>query len=302
MFDQMPFIPIVIGIFAISELIYLISKTQISEDEDINTTYEGIIDGFKYVIERPFQWLRAMLIGVVIGAMPGAGASVGGFISWATAKSMEADNTDFGKGNPNGVIASEAANNAVTSGSLIPTLTLGIPGSATTAVILAGLLLHGVRPGPTLMEDFAFEANVIVVSLFFANVVLLIIAFVISKYIVRIVTFPTKYIVPAILVVTAIGSFVIRNQVFDIWWMILFGFIGVIMKVNGYSLIPLILGVILGPIIEGAYLRSMLISDGDPSYFFGSSIAIGLWILILLVLFARPILSFTKPRIISKIT
>lgn len=301
LFDQIPFIPVVIGVFAIAELFFLINKKQISEDEDVNTTYGGILSGFKYVIRRPYQLMRAMMIGLVIGSMPGAGASVGGFISWATAKSMSADTGSFGNGNPNGVVASEAANNAVTSGALVPTLTLGIPGSATTAVMLAGLLLHGVRPGPTLMDEFAFEANVIIVSLFFANIVLLIVAFAISKYIVRVVTFPSKYLVPAILVMTAIGSFVLRNQVFDIWWMLLFGFIGVLMRVNGYSLIPLILGVILGPIVEGAYLRSMLISGNDPTYFLESSIAIGLWILTLLVLFARPLATVTKRYVLPRI-
>lgn len=301
LFDQIPFIPVVIGVFAIAELFFLINKKQISEDQDVNTTYGGILSGFKYVIRRPYQVTRAMVIGLVIGSMPGAGASVGGFISWATAKSMSADTASFGSGNPNGVIASEAANNAVTSGALVPTLTLGIPGSATTAVMLAGLLLHGVRPGPTLMDEFAFEANVIIVSLFFANIVLLIVAFMISKYIVRVVTFPSQYLVPAILVMTAIGSFVLRNQVFDIWWMLLFGFIGVLMRVNGYSLIPLILGVILGPIVEGAYLRSMLISGNDPTYFFGSSIAIGLWVLTLLVLFARPLAGLIKTYMLPRI-
>ena len=301
LFDQIPFIPVVIGVFAIAELFFLINKKQISEDQDVNTTYGGILSGFKYVIRRPYQLTRAMVIGLVIGSMPGAGASVGGFISWATAKSMSADTASFGKGNPNGVVASEAANNAVTSGALVPTLTLGIPGSATTAVMLAGLLLHGVRPGPTLMDEFAFEANVIIVSLFFANIVLLVVAFMISKYIVRVVTFPSQYLVPAILVMTAIGSFVLRNQVFDIWWMLLFGFIGVLMRVNGYSLIPLILGVILGPIVEGAYLRSMLISGNDPTYFLGSSIAIGLWVLTLLVLFARPLAALTKQHVLPRI-
>jgi len=301
LFDQIPFIPVVIGVFAIAELFFLINKKQISEDQDVNTTYGGILSGFKYVIRRPYQLTRAMVIGLVIGSMPGAGASVGGFISWATAKSMSADTASFGTGNPNGVIASEAANNAVTSGALVPTLTLGIPGSATTAVMLAGLLLHGVRPGPTLMDEFAFEANVIIVSLFFANIILLVVAFVISKYIVRVVTFPSKYLVPAILVMTAIGSFVLRNQVFDIWWMLLFGFIGVLMRVNGYSLIPLILGVILGPIVEGAYLRSMLISGNDPMYFLESGIAIGLWVLTLLVLFARPLAALVKQYVLPQI-
>lgn len=286
--SEIPFIPVVIGVFAITELFYLINQNQISESANINTSYGGIIDGFRYVISKPIITIRSMLIGLIIGSMPGAGSSVGGFVSWATAKSISVDSESYGNGNPNGVVASETANNATTSGALIPTLALGIPGSGTTAVMLAGLLLHGIRPGPMLMQDFNFEVNVIVVSLLFANVIMLIVAFAISKYIVRVVTFPTKYLVPSILVLTAIGAFVIRNQTFDIWFMILFGFIGIIMKENGYAVIPLILGVILGPIIEGSFLRSMLISGGDYSYFFNSSIALILWILIPLVLLAQP--------------
>lgn len=295
--SQIPFIPVVIGVFAITELFYLANQSQISEGTDINTTYSGIIEGFVYVINHPLKVAKATSIGLVIGSMPGAGASVGGFVSWATAKSMSSDSDSFGKGNPDGVIASESANNAVTSGALIPTLTLGIPGSGTTAVMLAGLLLHGIRPGPTLMQDFAFEVNVIVVSLVFANLFMLIVAFAISKYIVRVVTFPTKYLVPSILVLTAIGAFVIRNQPFDIMFMALFGFVGLLMKENGYAIIPLILGVILGPIIEGSFLRSMLISGGDYGYFFESTIAIVLWILTFLVLFTRPLVGLFRTQV-----
>lgn len=298
LYDQMPFIPIVIGLFAISELIKLINQKQISQQsEDGNTTYSGIFEGFIYVVKRPIKALRAMTIGLGTGTLPGAGGSVGGFISWATAKSMSKNPGKFGKGHGEGVLATEGANSAVSSGALVPTLTLGIPGSATTAIMMAGLLLHGVRPGPTFMDDFAFEGYVIIVSLFFANIILLLVAFLISKYIVRVVTFPTKYLVPSILVLTTVGAFVVNGQIFDIRFMLLFGFVGLLLQSNDYSLIPLILGVILGPIVEGAYLRSMLISDGDPLYFFESSIAIGLWIMIALVIFTRPILDFSKNHI-----
>lgn len=287
--DEVPFIPVVIGVFAIAELFYLIKQKQISQDEEIDTTYGGILTGFSYALRRPFQLFRGMSIGSSIGVIPGADTGVGGFVSWATAKSMSADSESFGSGNPDGVIASESANNATVSGTFVPTLALGIPGSATTAVMLAGLLLHGVRPGPGLLEDFAFEANVIIVSLIFANIALLIVAFTISKYVVRVVTFPSEYLVPAIVVVASIGAFVINSQMFDIWWMLLFGFVGVLMRVVGYPLIPLILGLVLGPIVEGAYLRSMQISGNDHMYFFESNIAIGLWILLLVVLLAKPV-------------
>lgn len=294
LYDQVPFVPIVVGLFAISELFYLINKEAISEDRDIDTSYGDILEGFKYVISRPIELFRATIIGLGIGSMPGAGTSVANFVSWGIAKSMSSEPEKFGNGNPDGVIASEGSNSAVTAGSLVPTLALGIPGSGTTAVMLAALLLHGVRPGPEFMQDFALEANIIILSLFFANIALLIAAFAVSKYLVQIVTMPANIIVPAILVLTVIGAYAMRSSVFDIWLMFLFGVIGFVMRENDYSLIPLILGVILGPIIEGAFLRSMLVSSNDPMYFFESRLAIGLWLGIVFVFLARPLYNVTR--------
>lgn len=289
LYDEVPFVPVVVGLFAISELFYLINKSAISEDNSIDTSYKDIFEGVRYVISRPIALVRAMGIGLVIGSMPGAGTSVANFVSWGAAKSMSDKPDSFGEGNPDGVIASEGSNSAVTAGSLVPTLALGIPGSGTTAVMLAALLLHGVRPGPQLMQNFTLEANVVILSLLVANVFLLISALAISKYLVRVVTMPANLIVPAILALTVIGAFAMRSSMFDVWLMFLFGIIGFVMRHNDYSLIPLILGVILGPIIEGSFLRSMLVSSNNPLYFFGSTIAIILWVLTVLALFAQPI-------------
>jgi len=289
LYDSVPFVPVVVGLFAISELFYLINKTAISEDNSVTTTYRDIFEGVRYAITRPFAVVRSMGIGLLIGSMPGAGTSVANFVSWGAAKSTSDDPDSFGEGNPDGVIASEASNSAVTAGSLVPTLALGIPGSGTTAVMLAALLLHGLRPGPQLMQEFTLEANVIILSLLVANVFLLIAALAVSKYLVRVVTMPANLIVPAILALTVIGAFAMRSSMFDVWLMFLFGIIGFVMRENGYSLIPLILGIILGPIIEGSFLRSMLVSGNDPLYFFGSSIAILLWVLTVLALFIQPI-------------
>lgn len=266
-----------------------INKEAISENEDITTSYEDIVKGFKYVISKPFDLARAMIIGLGIGSMPGAGTSVANFVSWGTAKSMSNEPEAFGEGNPDGVIASEGSNSAVTAGSLVPTLALGIPGSGTTAVMLAALLLHGVRPGPEFMQEFALEANIIILSLFLANVALLVFAFAISKHLVRIVTMPANIIVPAVLVLTVVGAYAMRSSVFDIWFMFLFGIIGFVIRENDYSLIPLILGVILGPILEGAFLRSMLVSGHDPLHFFETPLAIALWIGIVFVVVSRPL-------------
>lgn len=300
LYDSVPFVPVVVGLFAISELFYLINKEAISADRDISTTYGDILEGFKYVIRRPIDLVRAASIGLVIGSLPGAGTSVANFVSWGIAKTQSKKPEEFGKGNPEGVIASEGSNSAVTAGSLVPTIALGIPGSGTTAVMLAALLLHGVRPGPELMQEFTLEANVIILSLLVSNVALLIFALAVSKYLVRVVTLPAYMLVPAIFVLTVVGAYAMRSSMFDVWLMFLFGIIGFVMRENNYSLIPLILGVILGPIIEGAFLRSMLISGQDPTYFLGSTIAVILWIAIVFVFITEPLFNLIRGTLESR--
>lgn len=295
LYSDIPFVPIIVGVFAISELLYLIKKDQISSSSMDISSYGEIRKGFDQVLRKPVQTFRALSIGTIIGAIPGAGTSVANFISWGEAKRASDHPEDFGEGTPDGVIASEASNNAVTSSSLIPTLVLGIPGSGTTAVMLGALLLHGINPGPSLMETFGPEANAIILSLIVANVVLLVFAFAISKYIVRVVLLPTQYLVPVILVLTVIGMFALSSSMFDTWFMLLFGVLGFLMREFNYSIIPLVLGVILGPLAEGAFRRSLAISQGDPSIFFVSSpIAVVLWILIILVFVGEPLVNYGR--------
>lgn len=290
--SDIPFVPIIVGLFAISELLYLIKEEQISSSSTDIDSYTEIRKGFGQVIRKPLQVLRAIGIGTIIGAIPGAGTSVANFISWGEAKRASNHPEKFGEGAPDGVIASEASNNAVTSSSLIPTLVLGIPGSGTTAVMLGALLLHGINPGPSLMEEFGPEANAIILSLLIANFVLLVFAFAISKYIVRVVLLPTQYLVPVILVLTVIGMFALSSSMFDAWFMLFFGVVGFLMREFNYSVIPLVLGVILGPLAEGAFRRSLELSQGDPTVFFlSSTITVILWIAILLVFIGPPLIN-----------
>ncbi|WIV65907.1 tripartite tricarboxylate transporter permease [Natrialbaceae archaeon AArc-T1-2] len=293
--SDVPFVPIIVGLFAISELMYLIKKRQISDaDFDISSMSE-VKKGAKQVLARPFQTLRAISIGTLIGAIPGAGTSVANFISWGEAKRASDKPEEFGDGSPEGVIASEGSNNAVTSSSLLPTLVLGIPGSGTTAVMLGALLLHGIQPGPNLMAEFGAEATAIMLSLLIANLVLIAFAFAISKYIVRVVLLPTEWLVPVILVLTAIGIFSLNNSLFEVRFMILFGILGFIMREYDYSLIPMVLGVILGPLAEGAFRRTLELGNGDVTLFFiNSPITVILWVLIVAVFFSDHISRFFK--------
>jgi putative tricarboxylic transport membrane protein len=297
LYSDVPFIPIIVGLFAISELFYLINEERISETKFDISSYQTIVGGFRQVVRRPWPVIRSTLIGMTIGTIPGAGTSLANFVSWARAKSSSSTPEKFGEGTPEGVIASEASNNAVTSGSLIPTLILGIPGSGTTAVILGALLLHGVRPGPGLMRDFGGEAMAIMLSLLFANVVLLVFAFGVSKYLVRVVLLPSKLIVPVVLVLTVVGAFALHNSMFDVWFMLLFGFLGYLMRETGYPIIPLVLGVILGPMAENGFRRSLELSQGDPAVLFTSSIiTVVLWIATLVVFAGPPVVSRLRTR------
>ncbi|MFC7157770.1 tripartite tricarboxylate transporter permease [Halomarina halobia] len=297
LYSDIPFIPIIVGLFAISELLYLINQDRVSETDIDVKSYHDIVEGFREVIKRPGQVARALSLGTIIGAVPGAGTSLANFVSWSEAKRASKTPDQFGKGAPEGVIASETSNNAVTSGSLIPTLILGIPGSGTTAVMLGALLLHGIRPGPGLMRTFGPEAMAIMLSLLIANVVLLIFAFSVSKYLVRVVLLPTKWLVPCILVLTVVGAFALHSTMFDPWFMILFGFVGYLMRETDYPIIPFILGIILGPIAEEGFRRSLALSQGDPMILFtSSSITIVLWVLTVLVFVGRPVVSQIQAR------
>lgn len=289
--DQVPFIPIIIGLFAISEIMYLIRREKISSG-NVDITFRGILSGVKYVVMRPVQILRAMLIGVSVGTIPGAGPAISNFISWSIAKSSSDNPEDYGEGEPSGVMASEASDNATVAGTLIPTLALGIPGSGTAAVIMGALILHGIIPGPRFMTNYMTESVAIMMGIAVANLFVLLFGLLISKYILRVILIPTKILVPAIVVFTAFGAFALRNAVFDIWFMLLFGLIGFIMREKNYPIIPMVLAVILGPIVESAFRRSMLISQGDPLVFFSSRITIALWVLM--------VLTFVAPTLIRK--
>ncbi|MDX1746880.1 MAG: tripartite tricarboxylate transporter permease, partial [Halobacteriales archaeon] len=280
--DQVPFIPIIIGLFAISEMFYLIKKEKVSS-ERVDITYSGVMEGARWVFRHPKQLLRAVTIGVSIGAIPGAGPAISNFISWSVAKSRSATPETFGEGNPEGVLASETCDNATVAGTLIPTLTLGIPGSGSTAIMLGALLLHGIYPGPRLVTYFLTESVAIMMGVVLANVVLLFFAISISKYILRVVLIPSNILVPAIIVATAFGAYALRNSLFDVWFMVVFGILGFMMREKDYPIIPMVLGVILGPIVEPAFQRSMMLGHDNPAIFFSSRITIGLWILIVVI-------------------
>ena len=226
------------------------------------------------------------IIGTFIGAIPGAGGDIASFVTYNETKRWAKKATPpFGEGNVRGVAAAESGNNASTGGALVPTLTLGIPGDSVTAILIGALLVHGIRPGPALFEEERGLVFSIFVGFFVVYVVILIAGLLGAHLWVRILNFPAMYLWPAIIVLCVVGSFALRGGIFDVWAMVLAGLLGFIMRMDGYPLAPMVLGLILGPIAEQNLRRSLELSDGSLDIIYTSPIAMTILVLSVISLF-----------------
>lgn len=226
--------------------------------------------------------LRGSGIGVAIGAIPGAGATAAAFLSYGEAKRTSKRRENFGKGEIEGVAAAESGNNGVAGATLIPLLSLGIPGDVVTAVILGAFMLHGLTPGPLMFEQNLDMIYAIFVGILFSSVVLLIAGSVAIRQFVRIADVPPHILLPVVLLFCVFGSYAVQNQMFDILVMFAFGIVGFVMMRIGMAAAPFLIGFILGPLFEDNLRRSFLISD-DLGVFLRSPIC---WIFIALTVFS----------------
>lgn len=263
--DGIPILPALIGLFSLSQAI----KIAASEQKSIITNPESLKISDRILPEKKDlqqTWktiLRSSIIGVIVGIMPGAGTSIASFISYNEAKRASKDPESFGKGNIEGVAAPEAANNAVTGGSLIPALTLGIPGNAVTAVFIGGLTIQGLIPGPNLFIKYGEITYTLILSLFLANIMFWVIGIAFAKQFVKIVKIPTKILAPIICVLSVIGSFAIRNNFFDVWLLCGFGILGYFMERFKISQAPIVLALVLGPMVEAELRRTLILFHGS---------------------------------------
>ena len=202
--------------------------------------------------------LRSATIGTVVGFAPGAGGNIASMVSYNEACRWDKNPEDYGKGTIKGVAASEAANSAMAPGSLIPLLTLGIPGSPPAAVIFGALMLHGMRPGAELFTDYADITFSFIMALLVAAFLVTLIGCFGSFVFSRIINIPSRYLAPAIVFMTVLGSFAIRNNMLDVWIMFIFGIIGYISNKLKFHPAPIVLGLILGPFVEEGLVQSML--------------------------------------------
>jgi putative tricarboxylic transport membrane protein len=238
--------------------------------------------------------LRACLIGCAMGIVPG-GATPASFMSYGVAKRVSRDGSRFGTGQLEGVVAPETAAHAAGTSALLPMLTLGVPGSPTAAVLLGGLLIWGLQPGPLLFveqKDFVWG---LIASMYLGNLAGLVVVLTCVPLFAAILRVPFSIIAPVIIVICSIGAYTVHNAMFDIWLMLLFGVVGYVFKKLDYPLAPLVLALVLGDRAEDAFRQSMLISQGDLRVFFGKPLVAGITTLGL-VLLLWPLLSAFKLR------
>ena len=250
---------VIIGLFALSELFS--TSQRVGERVDIGNTrlkMSHMLPSIKDFFSKWRNLLRSSVIGTFIGILPGLGGGPGGMISYALAKRASKDPDSFGFGNPEGIYASETANNAVTGGALIPLITLGIPGDVVAAVLLGGFLIHGVSVGPLLFNDQPEITYSIILSVFLANLIMFGVMLIGIKFFVRILKTPRYLLLPLIIVFCVVGVLGINSRTFDVHTMVFFGVIGYVLEKNRYPLPPFILSFILGPMIEENLRRSLM--------------------------------------------
>jgi len=286
MLDGIGFIGMAVGLFALSEILEnmespietMVSKTKLR----IRTLFPNLQDwknSWKTVI-------RGSFIGFFIGILPGAGATIASFMSYAAAKKFSKHPEKFGKGVLEGVAAPESANNAAAGGAMVSLLTLGIPGSGTTAVLLGALLIHGMRPGPLLFSSNPEFVWGLIASMYIGNIMLIIQNMPMIGLWVRLLKVPYKILMPLIITISAVGVFATDNNIFDVWIMIAFGGIGYVMRKMKYPAAPMVLALVLGPMVEMSLRQSLTISHGNVGIFFTRPISAVLSVFAILSLFA----------------
>jgi putative tricarboxylic transport membrane protein len=278
------FIPAIIGLFAVAEVLNRIREMK--EMGGIRARARAKLPSLELIKRLKGLLLRSSLIGTFIGILPGIGATTGAFVGLSEAVRWSKHPEKFGTGIPEGVAAPEAANNAACSGAMVPLLTLGIPGSAGTAIMLGAFLIHGLKPGPLLFMQQPTLVYTIFVGMFLANLSIIILAKVFIRYFSKVIELPYNILGPGILIFCVVGSFAIRNNFGDIWIMLIFAVIGFFMEKYGYPLAPIILGIVLGPIAEENLRQAMIISGNNPMVLIGSPLSAALIILSVLSLFS----------------
>jgi putative tricarboxylic transport membrane protein len=253
------FIPAIIGMFALAEVLTRLSETHIGGEKI--TKVSTRLPTVREIYNLKGTLLRSSAIGTVIGTLPGVGATTAAFISYSEAVRWSRDPSRFGKGAYEGIAAPEAANNSAVGGSMVPLLALGIPGSATTAIMIGGLTIHGIVPGPMLMTTNKELVYSVFIGMLLANLIMIFFGLRAARYFAKILDAPYALVGPGIVVLCMTGVYALRNNIMDLVVMLVFGALGFLLRRLDYPIAPLIIGLVLGPIAEVSLRRALLLND-----------------------------------------
>lgn len=291
-------VPVLVGIFAISELGIQFKNTMISKAVKAKAEQSGesgVLDSYdpskdKMSLRVYLSTLKATIIGgftgTFIGTLPGAGSSLAGFVGYGLGKRFSKHSSEFGKGSLEGVAAPEAGNSATCGASLVPLFAFGIPGSATAALIGAALIMQGITPGPRMIQENAPVMYAFFIVLVYASFMNLGLSHILLPLYAKLSMIKTKYLVPVVFMLALIGTYSARNSVFDVWVLLIMGALGFILRKHAFPLGPLVLAFILGPSTERSLRQALVIGRGDFMYLFESPIALGLYAAALAFIFA----------------
>jgi len=292
--EGIDFLIVIIGVYAIGEVLYnfLTIDHLKKEKKKVGKIW------FSKEQWRRSKWpiLRSGPLGFIIGVLPGAGGSIASMISYSTEKQMSKKSDEFGKGAVEGLAAPESANNAASVGAMIPLLTMGIPGSGTTAVMLGALIMLGIKPGPLLFENDPTTVWSLINSMFIGNIALVIINILLVGVLVKILDTPAKVLYPIIVLLAFIGTYTLSYSAIDFFLLLIFGLFGLMLKVLDFPIAPLVLALIVGADMEQNFRKAVLSSDGSIDIFFASPISITLIFLTILSISYPAIVKFFQRR------
>lgn len=268
--EGIPFIPALIGLFALAEVFRALENRPTT----VQTKSSGLSWPRGQDIKRcGWTGVRSGLMGTAVGSTPGAGSDIAAFMSYSVARQRAKKSDCFGEGEVKGIAAPEAGKTASISGSMVPLLSLGIPGDSVTAVMIGAFILHGVQPGPLLFDQHGALAYSILLAVLAAHVLVFLVAILGTRFLVRVVAVERKFLLASITILSLLGAFALRNNIADVWVAIAFGVIGYLLEKNRYPVAPLLLALILGPMVEENLRRSLILSDGSYGIFLTQPIA-----------------------------
>ncbi|QRG68775.1 tripartite tricarboxylate transporter permease [Brevibacillus choshinensis] len=291
LYSGLEFLTIAVGVFALGEVFKTILERDANEGEIAKIS--RILPTKQDLKESAGPIIRGSLVGFFKGIVPGSGATLASFLAYLLEKKISKNPEKFGKGAIAGVAAPESANNAASGGAMIPLLTLGIPGTGTTAVLMGALIMYNVQPGPLLFDEHPTIAWGLIASMFIGNLMLLILNMPLVKVFAKLIETPPKYLIPMIVAISIFGVYAVRVSVFDLVLLLICGVVGYFLAKNDFPMAPLVLGLVLGPMIENNLRRALTTSNGDFSIFIEKPVSLVfliisvLWITVPLIMKMR---------------